>query len=249
MTSNPVRLFFAVLIVFAGLLLSRCQSQKRPNESSSVELAFVKQAIERQISNQMDLVQRQMAGFAGVVATDREFSMKLLVDNDKSAPEITEITQRYLAPMALQILSITDSQYVILSCGHFPVNTGTVFSAARRLGATPAFIMDNVKGESVLTLQTKIRFTILDTAVFFVCGGMTVEKDFLSRLVCWPGYSIFIKQGKTVVGMEKVESISDVKDGSILLNNKAYPAEVINLPYVGEGDVPSLIVISNRPIR
>ncbi len=236
------------LLASALALFSRCQPRQKPADASSAELSVVREAVERQLSNQMDMVLRQVGGFAAVVAADREFSMKLLVDNDKSAPEVTEIAPRYLAPMAFSILSITDSQYVILSCGHFPANTGTIFSAARSLGATPAFIMDNVKGESVLTLQAKARFTILDTAVFFACGGLTVGKDFLSRLAVWPGYSLLVKQGKTVIGMEKVESISDVKDGSVLLNNVAYPAASIALPYAGEGDAPALILISNKPV-
>jgi hypothetical protein len=150
--------------------------------------------------------------------------------------------------MALSVLSITDSQYVILSCGHFPANTGTVFSSARKLAAAPAFIMDNVKGENVLTLQAKAGFKILD-ASFFACGGMAVNADFLSAFTCWPGYSVFIKQGKTIIGMEKVESISDIKDNAILLNNVEYPAAVIPLPYTGDGDAPVCIVMSAKPCK
>ena len=246
MKPNIIHFVFGLSLAFAALLLG-CRSPKSQADGVSPELAFVKQAVEQQLANQMDLLSRQISGFAGVAAADREFSMKLLVDKDKSAPEVTEIAQRYLTPMALSILSITDSQYVILSCGHFPANTGTVFSAARSLGATPAFIADNVKGETVLTLQAKARFTILDTAVFYACGGLTVGKDFLARLVCWPGYSILVKKGTTVIGMERVESISEVKDNTILLNNTAYPAVSISLPYAGDGDPPALIVVSNKP--
>ena len=209
---------------------------------------FVKQSIEQQINSQTDCIAKQIAGFASVVAGDREFSMKLLVEKEKSAPEVTEIAQRYLAPMALSILSITDSQYVLLSCGHFPANAGSVFESARMLGDKPAFIMDNVKGETVLTLQSKVRFKILD-AVFYACGGMTVGKDFLGRLTCWPGYSILIKQGTTVLGMEKVESISDIKDSTILLNNVRYPAAAIALPFAGTGDAPQCIIMPNKPCQ
>jgi hypothetical protein len=212
------------------------------------ELAFVKQAVERQLAGRMDLLSGQIAAFAGVVAADREFSMKLFVDKDRSAPEVTEIAQKYLGPMALSVLSLTDSQYVILSCGHFPANTGTVFPAAGKLSVAPSFVMDNVKGENVLTLQAKARFTILDTAVFFACGGVIVGKDFLSRLACWPGYSVFVKKGASVIGMDKVESISEVKGDTILLNNRAYFAAAIPLPYAGDGDPPALLVVSDKPL-
>jgi hypothetical protein len=232
-----------------ALFLFACGSPKKQAAGPSPELLLVKQSVERQLSDRMDMLSRQIAAFATVTAADREFGMKLLVDKDRSAPEVTEIAQRFLAPMALSILSITDSQYVILSCGHFPANTGTVFATARKLGAQPAFIVDNVKGESVLTLQAKTRFTLLDTAVFFACGGIAVEKDLLPSLACWPGYSVFVKQGSTVIGKSNVESISDVRGDSILVNNKAYPAAALALPYAGDGDQPILIVASNKPIQ
>ena len=238
-----------VLLVFlSALCLFTCQSLRKQNEATYRELAFVKQSVEQQINSQTDCIAKQIAGFASVVAGDREFSMKLLVEKEKSAPEVTEIAQRYLAPMALSILSITDSQYVLLSCGHFPANAGSVFESARMLGDKPAFIIDNVKGETVLTLQSKVRFKILD-AVFYACGGMAVGKDFLGRLTCWPGYSILIKQGTTVLGMEKVESISDIKDSTILLNNVRYPAAAIALPFAGTGDAPQCIIMPNKPCQ
>ena len=247
MARKPVTPRLSVLpVLLCALLICMCQSQRRQNEAAYRELAFVKQSLEQQINSQTDCIARQIAGFATVVAGDREFSMKLLVEKEKSAPEVTEIAQRYLGPMALSILSITDSQYVLLSCGHFPANAGSVFESARMLGDKPAFIMDNVKGETVLTLQSKVRFKILD-AVFYACGGMAVGKDFLSRLTCWPGYSILIKQGTTVLGMEKIESISDIKDSTILLNNVRYPATSITLPFAGTGDAPLCIIMPNKP--
>jgi hypothetical protein len=249
MIHKPVaRFLLAPLLFVCATCLFTCQSQRKQNEATYRELAFVKQSVEQQINSQTDCIARQIAGFASVVAGDREFSMKLLVEKEKSAPEVTEIAPRYLAPMALSILSITDSQYVLLSCGHFPANAGSAFESARMLGDKPAFIMDNVKGEAVLTLQSKAPFKILN-AVFFACGGMAVGKDFLARLSCWPGYSILIKQGTTVLGREKVETISDVKDSTILLNNVRYPAASISLPYAGEGDAPLCIVMSNRPCQ
>jgi hypothetical protein len=248
MTSRlPARALCAALLVPAALFL-RCGPSDKP-AAASAELAFVKQAVGRQLTSRMDLLSGQIAAFAGVVAADREFSMKLFVDKDRSAPEVTELAQKYLGPMALSVLSITDSQYVILSCGHFPANTGTVFSVARNLAAAPAFVMDNVKGENVLTLQAKARFTILDTAVFFACGGIAVGRDFCAGLACWPGYSVLVKKGAMVIGMDNVESISEVKGDTILLNNRAYPAASIPLPYAGEGDAPALLVVSNKPLR
>jgi hypothetical protein len=237
-------LFAAVAVLF----LYQYLSSRKNKESSFREISLVKQSVERQLNVRLDLISRQIAGFATTAASDRDFSMKLLVENERSAPEVTETAQRYMSAMALPLLSITDSQHVLLSCGQFAASTGTVSAAAAALGEKPAFIMDNVKGETVLTVQAKTRFKILDAA-FFACGGTTVGREFLSSLACGAGYAVFIKQGKAIIGMDNVESISDIRDNTMLLNNKEYPAAAITLPYIGEGDAPVLIIISNTPLK
>jgi hypothetical protein len=243
-----VKLSAVIPFCCAVIFLCRCQPTGQRNTPVLSELALVKQNVEQQLAVLMDGIAQQVAGFAGVVASDREFSMKMLVDKDKSAPEVTDMAQKYLAPMALTTLSVTDSHYVLLSCGHFPANAGTVFEAARLLGEKPAFIMDNVKGQTMLTLQAKSRFKILDS-VFFACGGLIADSGFLSKFTCWPGYSIFITQGKSIIGREHVESISGIINNTILLNNVTYPATAITLPFDGTGEAPVLTIICNKPCQ
>jgi hypothetical protein len=49
--------------------------------------------------------------------------------------------------------------------------------------------------------------------------------------------------------MEKVESISDIKDSTMLLNNTRYPAASITLPFAGTGDAPQCIIMSDKPCQ
>jgi hypothetical protein len=245
-TRAPGLLLLAALPSLA-VLLPGCGRPGR--QEAFAELALVKKTVECRLASRMERISAQIAAFAAAVAEDRDFSMKFLVDKDRSAPEVTEIARKYLEPMAFSVLTVTDSQYIVLSCGHFPANTGAAFPSARGFSAAPSFVMDNVKGENVLTVQAKARFTILDTAIFFAFGGLAAGKEFCSGLCCWPGYSVLVKKGSAVSGLDKVESISEVKGDTIVLNNVTYPAASISLPWTGEGDPPVLLIVSQKPLR
>jgi hypothetical protein len=202
--------------------------------------------VEAQLKTVTDGLTSQITAFSRAVAADRDFSMKVLVEKDRSAPEVTDIAPRYLEPMALSALSIVNSRDTILSCGQFPANTGGPSPVAGILGSSAAFVIDNVKGSTVLTLQAKERFAILDS-VFYAIGGVIVDANFCSRFSLPRGYRLLCKQGAAVIGMERVESISDVKDNMIVLNNVSYPAVSIVLPFAGSGPPPSLIIIPDAP--
>jgi hypothetical protein len=209
-------------------------------------LLSVKKQVETQLKNRADGLAGQVAAFSRVIAVDRDFSMKVLVDKDRSAPEVTELAPRYMEPMALSMLSIVNNHDTILSCGQFPASAGGPSSAAALPDSAFCFVMDNVKGRAVLTLQSRARFTILDAA-FYAIGGVVVDDKFCAALVLPPGYRLFCKQGGAVIGMENVESISDVKDNAIVINNKTYPAVALSLPYAGVGNRPCFVIISDSP--
>jgi hypothetical protein len=217
------------------------RSSHEAREASLGQLELVKQSVERQCRSRMEELGRQAAGFAAAAANDRDFSMKLLVDKDRSAPEVTDIARRYSDPMDCPLLSVTDSQYVLLSCSQFPASVGTASAAARLLGDGPAFLLDNVKGKTLLTLQAKARFSILDSH-YFACAGRIVDERFVAGIFFPPQFWLIIKQGKTVLGMDHVEMISDIKDGTILINNRPYQAASFVLPFAGEGEPPLFIV-------
>jgi hypothetical protein len=245
--SLSFRLFFfrVAVCLFACLLLS-CGSRSAKDRAVR-ELLPVKKQVEDQLKSLTDRLTTQICSFSRVVASDRDFSMKVLVEKDRSAPEVTEIAPRYLEPMALSVLSIVNSSDTVLSCGQFPASAGGPSRSAGLLGASASFVMDNVKGPPVLTLQVKARFAILDS-VFFAIGGVIVDDDFCSRFSLPQGYRLACKQGGTVICAQHVESISDVKDGAIVLNNVSHPAVSIPLPYVGGGVAPCLIIVSDASL-
>ena len=204
--------------------------------------------VEKQVQNQSFHLSDQLAAFSRIVATDREFSMKLLVENNRSAPEVTEIAPRFMEPMGLSMLEIADSQQVLLSCGQFPANAGmSVVDKEALLNDKGVFIEDNVKGQKILTLQALIRFKILD-AGFYCTGGQIIDESFVSRMSPGNGFRLLLKQGQKVMGMENVESISDVKDSTIIINNKTYQAMSIALPFAGPGDAPVCILINENAL-
>ena len=57
--------------------------------------------VEKQVMDKSLHLSDQLAAFSRIVAADREFSMKLLVENNRSAPEVTEIAPRFMEPMGL----------------------------------------------------------------------------------------------------------------------------------------------------
>jgi hypothetical protein len=242
------KMTFFFLFAFA-LCFSLSSCKKAPKiDYAKQELFDMGHYVEKRITDQSLHLSDQLNAFSRVVAADREFSMKLLVENNRSAPEVTEAAPRYMEPMGLSMLEIADSQHVLLSCGQFPANVGT--SAADKealLNDKGVFVEDNVKGQKVLTLQANIRFKILD-AGFYCSGGFVVDENFVSRMSPGNGFRLLLKQGQRVMGMDNVESISEVMDSAIIVNNKTYQAMSFALPFVGPGDAPSCILINEHAL-
>ncbi|MGB7566611.1 MAG: hypothetical protein WBM07_02015 [Chitinivibrionales bacterium] len=246
MITNKTTFFF--LFAFASFLsLFSCKHTLKTDYAKQ-ELLDMGHYVEKQVQNQSFHLSDQLMAFSRVVAADREFSMKLLVENKSSAPEVTEIAPRFMEPMGLSMLEIADSQHVLLSCGQFPANAGrSVADKEALFNDKGVFIEDNVKGQKVLTLQALIRFKILD-AGFYCAGGQVVDENFVTRLSPGNGFRLLLKQGQRVMGMENVESISDVKDSTIIINNKTYQAMSFALPFAGPGDAPSCILINENAL-
>ncbi len=237
---------FFFLFAFALFLSFSSCKQTPKTDYAKQELFDMGHYVEKQVMDKSLHLSDQLAAFSRIVAADREFSMKLLVENNRSAPEVTEIAPRFMEPMGLSMLEIADSQHALLSCGQFPANAGTsVADKEALLNDKGVFIEDNVKGQKVLTLQALIRFKILD-AGFYCTGGQVVDENFVSRMSPGNGFRLLLKQGQKVMGMENVESISDVKDSTVIINNRTYQAMLFDLPFAGPGDVPSCILINEN---
>jgi hypothetical protein len=212
------------------------------------ELDDLKTIVEKQIQNEARRISDQLTAFSKVVAADRDFSMKLFVEGNRSAPEVTDITHRFMEPMGLSILEITDSAQVLLSCAEFPASTGTkVSDKAALLGEQGRFIFDNVKGQKVLTLQAQIRFKILDT-LFYCIGGRIIDDAFVLQLSPENGFRLVLK-ADGIMGMNAPQTISDIKDSSVVVNATVYPAASISLPFVGGGKSPVLLLINEKMVN
>jgi hypothetical protein len=237
------------LLIPSAMFFSISSCKQTPKtDPVKQELFDMGHYVEKQVLDKSLHLSDQLSAFSRVVAADREFSMKLLVENNRSAPEITEASPRYMEPMGLSVLELADSQHVLLSCGQFPANAGTLVADKEALLTDKGvFIEDNVKGQKVLTLQANVRFKILD-AGFYCTGGLIVDENFVSRMSPGNGFRLLLKQGQKVMGMDNVESISDVKDSTIIINNKTYQAMSFALPFAGSGDPPFCILINETAL-
>ena len=244
---QKARLYSASLCLF--LTVASCKHASVPIGFSREELLCIGQIINSQILNQSQKLSEQLSAFSKVIASDREFSMKLLVENNRSAPEVTEAAVRYIEPMGLSILEISDSQHVLLSCGEFEANAGTSIAGKEALlGEKGVFIEDVIKGKSELTMQVMVKFNILD-AHYYCCGGFVVDDKFLKQIDPGNGFKFFFKQGQKVFGLENAEGLSNLTDSTVVMNAKTYPAMSFTLPVAtGSTEALSCIVLQDKPL-
>jgi hypothetical protein len=169
------------------------------------------------------------------------------VEGNRSAPEVTDLTLRYMEPMGFSLLEIADSASTLLSCAQFPASTGgNIADKAGLLGEQPKFIVDNVKGQKVLTLQSKVRLRILDTLIYCI-GGRIVDEAFISQLSPGNGFRLALKQGDRILGMNG-RRISDIKDSTAAVDATVYPAVSIPLPFAGQEETPFLLLINEKAV-
>ncbi len=214
------------------------------SESASVHVAKLNQ-IEMTVQKNMRMIssdiEKKLISFADAVADDRVFSLRLLGEQDKSSPDVTQFASRFIKPMGFSVLDIVDSSMIVVSSGAFIASAGgNVTESFSALGKKPGFYKDKIKGETVLTFQAKRSFRIADIP-FYVSGGCRVDKTFLEMLAPDDNCGIFIKVGDEIVGNDTIRTVSDLKDHKIIINDKEYDAAVI--PLASESAVaPQLVV-------
>jgi hypothetical protein len=215
-----------------------------------VELIHTRQAIQREIADiSLQLVQ-QLSALGTAISKDRDFSMKLLVERDPSAPEVTELASKYMTAMGLQVLDVTDDKHTVLSSGHFPARAGVSAAAkVELLGPEAIFVIDDLRGVPVLTLQAKAAFTCADVP-FYCMGGIVADSAFLRRLSPREGVRVLLKRGAEVTGVDSVTTMSEVKNNSIIINDETYLAASLSLP-TAEDDMETtqIIVVVEEPAK
>jgi len=207
------------------------------------ELENTTQAVKERFNEISMEVEKRLHAFAQTVADDRSFSLKLLVDNDRSAQEVTDVAPRFMKPMGFSFLEITDASHIILSSGHFPASVGnSVMEKAGFLSDTPVVINDVFRGTPIMSLQARKRFTIVDVP-FYVQGGMAFDDSFMEKLSPREGVRVFLKHGNEMIGWDNIRSISEVNNNTIIINDKEYSAASLPLGYAGDDGAPVLIVV------
>jgi hypothetical protein len=236
-----------ITALFAGVLVFFVMRPHRPasaETNASGELALCGQEVSKRLKEMSEDVGARLSAFAAEVAADQLFSLRLLAEDNRSAPEVTAKAGQFIRPMGFSVLSILDSASVILSSGDFPASAGNSASKkAAALSDAPKFFVDRIMGKNVLTLQAKKTIRIVDSIPLYTVGGIAIDDSVLMRLSPREGVVVLVKQGSAVAGMAGVRTISEIKNGKIVINDKEYPAFDLPLPFVGEGDPPVIITV------
>ncbi|MBN1130559.1 MAG: hypothetical protein JXA71_16320 [Chitinispirillaceae bacterium] len=241
-----------VLVFLLGALLSgagvflfmngRGPAASPLSANSPIERAG--ESVQRRFAEISQDLQERLAAFAREVEGDQLFSLRLIVENYPSAPEVVNKAVQFLNPMGLSFLDITDSAYTAISCGHFPASAGNSIAAKMEaLSEVPAVVIDRVKGDAAVTFQARHTFRIAETMMFHVAGGIVINEALLERLSPYRGVRVLFKQGNAVVGMDNVRTISEVRDQVVIIDDREYKAAELPLPVADGGEPASLIVI------
>jgi hypothetical protein len=211
------------------------------------ELAVMKKSVEQRLKETTADIKTRLSAFCREVAGDQLFSLKLLVEGNPTAPEVTNKATQFLKPMGFSLLEIADSGYALISCGQFPASVGnSVASKGELLSDEPVVLTDRIMGGEVLSFQAKCSFTIAESITFCAMGGVVIDEKWLKRLSPREGVTVLLKQGATVLGLNNVKTISEVKEGKVIINDKEYAAAEIPLPHAQSAEAPSLIAVLKK---
>jgi hypothetical protein len=237
--------FIAGVLLAGGIFffVMRHQTGRSGEASATRELIATREAVAKRLQETGIDIASRLAAFAQEVASDQLFSLRLLVENNASAPEVTGKAAQFMVPMGFSLLEIVDSSSTILSSGHFPASRGDrIQEKAMKMSTEPTVVEDAVMGQKTLTLQAKSAFTIADSIRFYVIGGVVVDEQFLAGLSPRENVKVLLRNGDAVMGMKDVRTISEVKDAAVIINDKKYPALQLPLPAAGF-DRPLVLIV------
>lgn len=241
-----IKVILALLSTTLALSLGCNQTNPRTTVCPAAETEACSFEVSKRLAEISSDIAIRLDAFAAEVANDQLFSLRLIAEDNRSAPEVTAKAGQFMKPMGFSVLTIIDSASIILSSGDFAASVGnSAVEKAALLDAEPKVIIDQVMGKNVVTLQARKSIKIVDGIPFSAIGGVVIDDDFLARLSVRRGVTTILKQGNTVIGMNGVRTISEIKDNRIVIDNKEYGACRIDLPFAGTdaGGVPELIVI------
>jgi hypothetical protein len=239
-----ITIIVTAIVVGGGTFFSlKSIGSKQQTQCDLQTLLTAKQTVQKRLEDFSTRTQAQLQSLARVVEADKEFSLRILVENDRSAPAVTEMAGQFIDPMGLSVLEITDSSRTILSSGHFPASAGNKsMHKAGVLSTKLTATMENLRGTPTLTLLAEYPFAIAGFR-FFLSGGIVVDTKLLELLTPIERILLLLKNGDTYLGMENITSVSAISDNQIIINDEKYPAAEIELPVAGMDRKISLIVV------
>lgn len=230
--------------IFTFIMITR-QQQAQENARLAT-LVSAEQSVRKELKEISVFIEQQLQALSEVVAADKNFSLKILVENDRSSQQVTEIAEKFMRPMGFSVLEISDASNRILSSGHFPASAGNNNKKKMDLLTPEATaVMENIMGTPTLTLQAKRTFTIAGFK-FRTSGGVTIDDAFLDRLAPNDNVTLLLKRGEEYIGKGGIRSVSPITDNQIIINDIPLPASSITLPSSGLDEELTLIVISGK---
>ncbi|MBN1308386.1 MAG: hypothetical protein JXA18_10745 [Chitinispirillaceae bacterium] len=244
-TATVSTVITAVLVFF--IMNNRLNHAK--SAADLERLHFAEQTVQKRLNDLSVRIESRLKAFADVVASNNNFSLRLLVENDRSSPVVTETASQFLKPMGFSVLEITDSSRSILSSGHFPASAGNrSVHTDGHLSGEAAATMENIMGTPTLALQAETDFSIAGFP-FHATGGLAIDNGLLARLAPNDNVALLLKKGGDYIGMDNIHSISSITDRHIIINDKKYPASEIEIPSTGIDEKVSLIVLLKKRSR
>jgi len=236
---------YIVLTIIVTALLTMLIFKNIPTRDSTARTVFTiadaELAVKERIAQMNAGMTAQMSAFCNAVVADRYFSLKLYGENDRSAQEVVAFAWKYMPTMGFSALKIADSDFLIVSSGHFPASSGNeIKKQISEYQNAPAVGNETIVDHTVLTYQIKKEFRISDYKLYAL-GGVEINESFFKKLTPWSKVSVFMKRGNTYEGID-VKTISEFKDGEIIINDKEYFAAIVPLASTDKGMETSLIV-------
>lgn len=232
-------------VVVGGLLvfIMITRQQKADNAAKLSLLSVMEQTVQNELQEASSHIERQLRELSEVIAADKQFSLKIFVENDRSSQLVTEMAEKFMGPMGFSVLEISDASNRILSSGHFPASAGNSNKEKMQLLTSEASAVDeNIMGTPTLTLQAKSDFTIAGFN-FHTSGGTTIDKAFLERLTPNAAVTILLKRDEEYIGKDDIRSISPITDHQIIINDQKHLASELDIPSSGQAGELKLLVI------
>ncbi|MFP4164970.1 MAG: hypothetical protein ACLFQB_14960 [Chitinispirillaceae bacterium] len=243
-----IPLFTAALAAAGTYYYLQNGTDKTVHEQPDYRVEIAHQTVRTRLDDLNQEIENRLSAFAEVLQTDREFSMKLLLEKDPNSQKVKKTAQRFIKPLGFSFLEITDENGEILSSGHFPASAGqSSKKKVNALNGSPSTFLDKFRGEQILTYQAKKAFQLLESRLN-VIGGIRFNEEFLEELGEYASAKVILKDGMTIIGKDDIHSISEMRDKKIIINNREYDAASIPLPSADGAD-RTLIILPEHQFR